>query len=70
MFALSHFNCDNNAKDWLLKQLTVEQFIQLVEYDSEEKIRANKNSQPPAKIVKGIRELKELSKRLNNGKAL
>lgn len=58
---------DNTAKDWLLKELTVSQFIEMINYDNELKAKAYKNGiKQNAKTAKSLKDLKELSRRLNS----
>lgn len=58
---------DNAAKNWLLQELTVVQFIEMVNYDNELKSKAYKNGvKQNAKTVKSLKELKDLANRLNN----
>lgn len=52
---------DNAAREWLLKELTVAQFIEMIEYDSELKLRQNVNT------PKTLKDLKAMQDRLNNG---
>lgn len=52
---------DNAAREWLLKELTVAQFIEMVDYDNELKSRQYVNT------PKTLKDLQSMQDRLNNG---
>lgn len=58
---------DGASKEWLLKELTVSQFIQMIDYDNELKAKAYKNGTVQnANTPKSLKDLKDLSRRLNS----